>query len=103
VFKTSPFVEKPERRALIPLSDSTVDRLEARGLFPRRRTLAPGTRRIVWVRSEIQAWIQDHGVSLAALDQAEAAAAEMAATMKKAATAKKAAAAQTAAKSQRSA
>jgi predicted DNA-binding transcriptional regulator AlpA len=59
----SPFLDKAERRVLVPVSDSTADRMEQRGEFPRR--LVIGKRRVVWRRSEIEDWARQHGVSLA--------------------------------------
>ena len=47
-------VSKRGLRELTGLSPSTVARLEAQGLFPRRVTLSPG--RVGWRRDEILAW-----------------------------------------------
>jgi prophage regulatory protein len=52
----SPFLLKPDRRKRVPLSDSTVDRLEAKGLFPKRVKL--GVRKVGWRLAEIEAWEQ---------------------------------------------
>lgn len=43
------------------LSLPTIGRLEARGEFPRRRLLAD--RRVAWLVSEIEAWLESRPVS----------------------------------------
>jgi prophage regulatory protein len=47
---------RPERRRLVPLSDTTVWRMERHGKFPRR--IAISDKRVAWRRSEIEAWLQ---------------------------------------------
>jgi prophage regulatory protein len=44
-----------ERKRLVPLSDTTVWRMERRGDFPRR--IAISTKRVAWRRKEIEAWL----------------------------------------------
>lgn len=69
----SPFIDKTElHNEIVPWSASTTDRQEARGLFPKRRTLAPGSRRVFWLRSEIESWLKAQGVGLASAHEAEA-------------------------------
>jgi prophage regulatory protein len=41
------------------LGDRTIDRMEGKGLFPRRRQLTPG--RVGWLTREIEEWIQQRG------------------------------------------
>lgn len=50
----SRFLTKPETLARVRLSSSTVDRLEARGLFPARIKLS--VRKIGWKVTDIEAW-----------------------------------------------
>jgi prophage regulatory protein len=45
-----------ERKRLVPLSDTTVWRMERHGKFPRR--IAISDKRVAWRRSEIEAWLQ---------------------------------------------
>lgn len=52
-------------RAKTSLSRSTIYDLEAKGMFPRRRTVPGTTNRVGWVDSDIDVWIE-------ALPQAEA-------------------------------
>jgi prophage regulatory protein len=47
---------RPERKRLVPLSDTTVWRMERRGEFPRR--IAISEKRVAWRRSEIEAWLE---------------------------------------------
>lgn len=47
-------IDRKERRAIIPYSDSHWDRLEARGEVPRRVQL--GASRVGWWLSEVMAW-----------------------------------------------
>jgi hypothetical protein len=43
----------------VPYSSWQLRRLEARGLFPRRVQLAPGTNsRVAWIEEEVTEWIQ---------------------------------------------
>lgn len=48
---------RPERKRLVPLSDTTVWRMERRGKFPRR--IAISDKRVAWRRSEIEAWLEE--------------------------------------------
>lgn len=50
-------VLKPELHQLVPLSDTTVWRLERAGNFPRRLVL--GKKRVAWARSEVNAWLAE--------------------------------------------
>ena len=43
---------RPERQRLVPISDTTIWRMEQRGEFPRRIPISPG--RVAWLRSEIE-------------------------------------------------
>lgn len=47
---------KPEVLARVRMSDSTLARLEAKGLFPRRIKL--GLRKVGWKISAVEAWEQ---------------------------------------------
>ena len=47
---------KPEVLARVRMSDSTLARLEAKGLFPRRIKL--GLRKVGWKISDVEAWEQ---------------------------------------------
>ena len=44
-----------ERRQLVPISDTTVWRMERRGEFPRRIPIS--AKRVAWRRSEIEQWL----------------------------------------------
>jgi prophage regulatory protein len=44
------------------LSESTVRRLEKKGLFPKRRQIT--SRRVGFLKTEIEAWIQDRASTL---------------------------------------
>ena len=44
-----------ERRRLVPISDTTIWRMERRGEFPRRITISP--KRVAWRRCEIEKWL----------------------------------------------
>jgi prophage regulatory protein len=48
---------RPERQRLVPISDTTIWRMERRGEFPRRIPISPG--RVAWLRSEIESWLSD--------------------------------------------
>src|SRR5262245_46973450 len=48
----SPFVLRAEMLTLVPYSMATIDRLEARGQFPKRIRLEP-TNRVAWLRREV--------------------------------------------------
>lgn len=43
-------------KRLVPLSDTTIWRMERRGKFPRR--IAISDKRVAWRRSEIEAWLE---------------------------------------------
>jgi prophage regulatory protein len=47
---------RPERKRLVPLSDTTIWRMERRGEFPRRISISE--KRVAWRRSEIEAWLK---------------------------------------------
>jgi prophage regulatory protein len=44
-----------ERKRLVPLSDTTIWRMERRGEFPRRIVIS--TKRVAWRRREIEVWL----------------------------------------------
>ena len=46
---------KPELRRLIPLSDTTIWRMERKGIFPRRILLS--AKRVAWHRREVLAFV----------------------------------------------
>jgi prophage regulatory protein len=48
-------ISRSERKRLVPISDSTIWRMERRGEFPRRIALSP--HRVAWRRSEIESWL----------------------------------------------
>ncbi|MFL6799241.1 MAG: helix-turn-helix transcriptional regulator [Xanthobacteraceae bacterium] len=54
-------VLRDERRRLVPLSDSTVWRMERRGEFPRRIPISD--KRVAWRRSEIARWLAGREVA----------------------------------------
>ena len=49
------FLSKASVIEQVGLSGSTIDRMEARGEFPRRIHISP--RRVVWRQSDLQRWI----------------------------------------------
>ena len=51
------YLTKRELVTLVPLSLSTIDRLEQRGAFPRRFVIEPTTR-VVWKRSEVEKFME---------------------------------------------
>jgi predicted DNA-binding transcriptional regulator AlpA len=53
----SPFVLRAELLTMVPHSMATIDRLEARGQFPKRVPLTP-VRRTAWVRREIAGYLR---------------------------------------------
>jgi predicted DNA-binding transcriptional regulator AlpA len=53
----SPFVLRPELLTLVPHSMATIDRLEARGQFPKRIRLEP-TSRVAWLRRELIGYLR---------------------------------------------
>ena len=46
---------RSDLRTLVPLSDTTIWRMERRGDFPKR--ISVSLRRIAWRRREIEAWL----------------------------------------------
>jgi prophage regulatory protein len=46
---------RADLRQLVPLSDTTIWRMERRGEFPKRISISVG--RIAWRRCEIEAWL----------------------------------------------
>ena len=53
----SPFVLRAELLTVVPHSMATVDRLEAKGQFPKRFRLEP-TNRVAWLRREVTAYLR---------------------------------------------
>jgi predicted DNA-binding transcriptional regulator AlpA len=53
----SPFLQRAELLTLVPHSMATIDRLEARGQFPKRIRLEP-TNRVAWLRREVTAYLR---------------------------------------------
>ena len=47
---------RSDLKRLVPLSVTTIWRLERRGEFPRRISIS--TRRVAWRRSEVEAWLE---------------------------------------------
>ena len=52
-----PFILRRELLTMVPHSMATVDRLEAKGQFPKRIRLEP-TNRVAWVRREIMTYLR---------------------------------------------
>jgi prophage regulatory protein len=50
-------ISRSEQKRLVPISDTTVWRMEQRGEFPRRISISPG--RVAWARSEIESWLAE--------------------------------------------
>jgi prophage regulatory protein len=46
---------RPDLRRLVPLSTTTIWRMERRGEFPRRISLSE--KRVAWRRSEVESWL----------------------------------------------
>ena len=70
-----PFVLRAELLTLVPHSMATIDRLEAKGQFPKRVRLEP-TSRVAWLRREVTAYLRHLGKrrqSAAEKDHAKAA------------------------------
>ena len=57
LMSNSPFIGRRELLTLVPHSMSTIDRLEAKGQFPKRIRLEP-TNRVGWLRSEVTAYLR---------------------------------------------
>ena len=53
----SPFVLRAEVLTVVPHSMATIDRLEAKGQFPKRIRLEP-TNRVAWLRREVSAYLR---------------------------------------------
>jgi predicted DNA-binding transcriptional regulator AlpA len=53
----SPFLLRAELLTLVPHSMATIDRLEAKGQFPKRIRLEP-TNRVGWLRREVTAYLR---------------------------------------------
>jgi predicted DNA-binding transcriptional regulator AlpA len=53
----SPFVLRAELLTVVPHSMATIDRLEAKGQFPKRIRLEP-TNRVAWLRREVMAYLR---------------------------------------------
>src|SRR5262245_45369557 len=53
----SPFVLRAELLTMVPHSMATIDRLEARGQFPKRIRLEP-TSRVAWLRRELTGYLR---------------------------------------------
>lgn len=66
---TDKLIDRNKRRELIPYSDTHIDRLEKRGLFPRRLKIGPN--RVAWLLSEILAWIEQRRSTIGARDVAQ--------------------------------
>jgi prophage regulatory protein len=49
-------IRKSEVRSVVGLSNSTIDRLEAKDMFPRRVALTPKTS--CWLSDQIEAWVE---------------------------------------------
>jgi predicted DNA-binding transcriptional regulator AlpA len=52
-----PFVLRAELLTVVPHSMATIDRLEAKGQFPKRIRLEPTTR-VAWLRREVTAYLR---------------------------------------------
>jgi predicted DNA-binding transcriptional regulator AlpA len=53
----SPFVLRAELLTVVPHSMATIDRLEAKGQFPKRIRLEP-TNRVAWLRREVTGYLR---------------------------------------------
>ena len=53
------YLLRRELLVLAPFSMATIDRLEARGVFPRRIRLEP-TNRVAWSRSEVERFLNQY-------------------------------------------
>src|SRR5215831_14214592 len=53
----APFILRAELLTMVPHSMATIDRLEARGQFPKRIRLEP-TNRVAWLRREVTAYLR---------------------------------------------
>ena len=50
------FIRRNQLKTVVGLAPSTVSRLEAAGLFPRRRRVGPGT--VGWLYSEVKDFLE---------------------------------------------
>ena len=57
MFHSPDLMLRRERAKLVPLSETTVWRMELRGEFPRRIQIA--RKRVAWSRREVEAWIKN--------------------------------------------
>ena len=53
----SAFILRRELLTMVPLSMATIDRLEAKGQFPKRIRLEP-TSRVAWLRREVTGYLR---------------------------------------------
>ena len=51
------YLTRRELLVVVPLCMASIDALEKKGIFPRRLVLTP-TRRVVWVREEVEAFLK---------------------------------------------
>lgn len=63
-------IRRDELRQLVPMSDSTIYRLEQKGEFPQRFALT--SRCVVWYLDEVEAWIASRRENAAAIEKAPA-------------------------------
>lgn len=61
VVATDRFISARELCAITALSKHQIDRLEARGEFPRRAQIGP--QRVAWLEREVQTWLEDQKTS----------------------------------------
>jgi prophage regulatory protein len=54
---TGPYIDKRTLVAIVPLSMTTIDRLEKAGIFPSRFILQP-TKKVCWKRREIERFME---------------------------------------------
>jgi prophage regulatory protein len=59
---------RPELQTLVPLSDTTVWRLERQGKFPKRIPIS--TKRVAWRRSQVESWLRAREAECEPLDAA---------------------------------
>jgi predicted DNA-binding transcriptional regulator AlpA len=57
--ESSHYLSAAQVQTRVRLSRTTIDRLERKGLFPRRRRVS--ARAVRWLASEIESWITDAG------------------------------------------
>ncbi|MCG9079923.1 helix-turn-helix transcriptional regulator [Laribacter hongkongensis] len=61
-------IRRHELRKMVPMSDSTIYRLEQKGEFPKRFALTP--RCVVWYLDEVEAWIASRRENAAGIEKA---------------------------------